>query len=476
MNASSASFASVGTPKWLPWLERELAPTPGRGVCTLRAVVGVALVIVIAMTLEVPSAAVSALMVLMVTKRNLATTVFAGVLMIVGVTLAVGGALLALPYVMDRAELRVPVMALLLLGGMYLSRIFVIGPLAFVIGFVMALVIGTITTGPANGNLIVRACLWIWVAICYPMVVAVATARILPLPKPSEKDMAAAQPAAHHPKARRALFKPGAFTDPTHLRFALKVTLAAMFCYLVYTAVAWPGIHTAFITVCICALESTGASLRKMYLRIAGCLIGGGLGAFSLIYIVPHMEGIVSLLLLCSCVTAVAAWIALGSERISYAGIQLGFAFYMCVLQGYDPPTDLHVIRDRVVGILFGIITTSLVFRYLWPERATDRVRTSLAQLLRKVAEFVRSPRPEEREKLTAQFEGTRRLGEVATLELDRYDPVDIARKRRFDDLFEQAQSHFLAAAAAVPIPELTERIEISRRLQAEAETLSAST
>jgi uncharacterized membrane protein YccC len=411
-------------------------------------------------------------MVLMVTKRNLATTVFAGVLMIVGVTLAVGSTLLVLPYVMDRAELRVPVMALLLLGGMYLSRIFVIGPLAFVIGFVMALVIGTVTTGPANGNLIVRACLWIWVAICYPMVVAVVTARFLPAPKPSAKDMGAPQPAARQPKARRALFKPGAFTDPTHLRFALKVTLAAMFCYLVYTAVDWTGIHTAFITVCICALESTGASLRKMYLRIAGCLIGGGLGTFSLIYIVPHMEDIVSLLVLCSCVTALAAWIALGNERISYAGIQLGFAFYMCVLQGYDPPTDLHIIRDRVVGILFGIIATSLVFRYLWPERATDRVRTSLAQLLRQVAEFVRSPRPEEREKLTAQFDATQRLAEVATLELDHHDPEDIAQKHRFDELLGEAQTHFLAAAAAVPSPELPERIEISRRLQAEAEAL----
>jgi hypothetical protein len=73
---------------------------------------------------------------------------------------------------------------------------------------------------------------------------------------------------------------------------------------------------------------------------------------------------------------------------------------------------------------------------------------------------------------LTAQFDATRRLGELATLELDRHDPVDIARKRRFDELLGEAQTHFLAAAAAVPSPELPERVEISRRLQAEAEAL----
>jgi multidrug resistance protein MdtO len=34
----------------------------------------------------------------------------------------------------------------------------------------------------------------------------------------------------------------------THVRFALKVTLAAMTCYAIYTGLGWPGIHAAFIT------------------------------------------------------------------------------------------------------------------------------------------------------------------------------------------------------------------------------------
>ena len=281
------------------------------------------------------------------------------------------------------------------------------------------------------------------------------------------------QPVAPKPKAKPALFKPGAFANPAHLQFAIKVTLAAMFCYVFYTAVAWPGIRTAFITCCFCALESTGATLRKMYLRITGCLMGGALGIITLIYLVPHMEGIVSLLLVSACVTALAAWIALGSERISYAGVQMNLAFYMCLLQHYAPPTDLDVIRDRVVGMLLGIVAASFVFRYLWPEQATSRLRASLAQLLRQVGEFVASPGIEKRAALTGQFDATQRVAEQAMFEMDFHRPEEAARKRRLDDLLARAQTYFLDAAAAVPTSGLSERVELSRRLQAEAEALT---
>ena len=38
--------------------------------------------------------------------------------------------------------------------------------------------------------------------------------------------------------------------------------------------------------------------------------------------------------------------------------------------QGYAPDTDLDNVRNRVVGILFGLIVTGLAFKYIWPERA----------------------------------------------------------------------------------------------------------
>ncbi len=141
-----------------------------------------------------------------------------------------------------------------------------------------------------------------------------------------------------------------------------------MTCYLFYTGVDWSGIHTAFITCCFIALESTGATLRKGWLRLCGSLIGGSLGFLSILYLVPRMETIASLVLLTAAVSALAGWIAAGGPRIAYAGLQMAFAFYLAIFQGFAPDTDLHVIRDRVAGIVLGICLMSLVFRYIWPE------------------------------------------------------------------------------------------------------------
>ena len=184
--------------------------------------------------------------------------------------------------------------------------------------------------------------------------------------------------AAPRPKPK-SLLVPDALTNPAHVHFALKVTFAAMFCYIVYEAIDWTGIHTAFITCTFIALESTEATLYKGTLRIAGCVLGGALGLFTIVFLMPHMETIASLIVVVAFASAVAAWVATGSERISYAGLQIAFAFFYSVFQGYAPDTDLDNVRDRVVGILFGLIVTGLVFKYIWPESASQPSRSKLA-------------------------------------------------------------------------------------------------
>jgi multidrug resistance protein MdtO len=76
---------------------------------------------------------------------------------------------------------------------------------------------------------------------------------------------------------------------------------------------------------------------------------------------------------LTAAVAAIAGWVATGSERIAYAGLQIAFAFFISVFQGYAPDTDLDKIRDRVVGILIGIVVTAVIFHYIWPEREADQ-------------------------------------------------------------------------------------------------------
>jgi multidrug resistance protein MdtO len=202
-----------------------------------------------------------------------------------------------------------------------------------------------------------------------------------------------AEAAEQRPKPT-SLFVPDAFTNPAHVHFALKVTFAAMFCYIVYEGIDWSGIHTAFITCTFIALESTGATLHKGVLRVGGCIIGGALALFTIVFLMPHMVTIASLVVVVAGASAIAGWVAAGSEMISYAGLQIAFAFFYSVFQGYAPDTDLDNVRNRVVGILFGLIITGLVFRYIWPERTIDRLRDALRTALRQLARLLEIPRP----------------------------------------------------------------------------------
>ena len=168
-----------------------------------------------------------------------------------------------------------------------------------------------------------------------------------------------------------------------------------MFCYIFYMAIDWSGIHTALITCTFIALESTGATLHKGVLRIGGCVIGGALALFTIVFLMPHMVTIASLVVVVACASAIAGWVATGSEMISYAGLQIAFAFFYSVFQGYAPDTDLDNVRNRVVGILFGLIVTGLVFRYIWPERTIDRLRDALRAAFRQLARLLEIPRPD---------------------------------------------------------------------------------
>jgi uncharacterized membrane protein YccC len=353
---------------WIGWLTGELAPTRVREIRTAIIVGGAVLCVVISMALQVPQLATSAYMVFFISKESKLLTTITGVGGAIVLTIGICATLLLYKFTYGHPELRIPGMAIALFLGMWLSRVLVFGALGFLLGFVIA-VSQSVGEEIPSPELLVRGLLWLWVALAY----AVAVTLVLNLLFLPDTQKAAARP---KPKS---LWVADALTNPAHVHFALKVTFAAMFCYIVYEAIDWSGIHTAFITCTFIALESTEATLYKGTLRFVGCLIGGALALFSIVFLVPHMETIASLVVLVACASAIAGWVAAGSERISYAGLQMAFAFFYSVFQGYAPDTDLDNVRNRVVGILFGLIVTGLVFQYIWPERAADRIKTPTA-------------------------------------------------------------------------------------------------
>src|SRR6266446_5713671 len=386
----SAISASPVEPAFLPfstlaWFKHELAPTPARARRTAIMVAAAVLCVIISMTLQVPELSVTAYMPFFMSKESKFLTTLTGVIGLIGLTIGIGASLLLYKFTYGHPELRIPGMAIALFLGMWLSRVFVIGPLGFLIGFVVAALqsIGEAVPSPER---LVRDILWIWVALAYGVGLTVVL-NLLFLPD-------GADPRAHLPKPK-SFFVSDAFTNPAHVHFALKVTLAAMFCYIFYMAIDWSGIHTALITCTFIALESTGATLHKGALRIGGCVIGGALALFTIVFLMPHMDTIASLVVVVACASAIAGWVATGTELISYGGLQIAFAFFYSVFQGYAPDTDLDNVRNRVVGILFGLIVTGVVFKYIWPERTIDRLRAALRQALRQLARLLEIPRPE---------------------------------------------------------------------------------
>jgi multidrug resistance protein MdtO len=189
--------------------------------------------------------------------------------------------------------------------------------------------------------------------------------------------------AAPKPEAKAGGFLlQDAFTNPEHVQFALKTTGAAMACYALYTQLNWPSIHTCFITCYIVGLSTTAETVQKLTLRILGALIGAAAGIAAIVYVVPHLASIGALMAVVFAGALAAGWVAVGDPRIAYAGFQIAFAFFLCVLQGSAPAFDMVTARDRVIGILIGNLVCYLMFVLVWPVSISRRIDPALRELI----------------------------------------------------------------------------------------------
>ena len=162
-------------------------------------------------------------------------------------------------------------------------------------------------------------------------------------------------------------------------------------CYFLFIGFDYPGIYTSVITCFVVSLSTIGASNQKGILRFGGAAVGGVMGLFALVYLFPNMDTIGGFWLVFGAGTAVAAWANFGTPRISYGGYQIGLAFYKAILQGFGPALSATVVRDRLIGVFFGLIVFGIVEHVLWPVRARDALRARLAEMLRLLADLARS-------------------------------------------------------------------------------------
>jgi multidrug resistance protein MdtO len=280
------------------------------------------------------------------------------------------------------------------------------------------------------------------------------------------------------PNDSSVFFLPDAFTNSVHTQFAFKVTAAAMLCYLLYSILSWPGIHTALITCFIVSLGTAGESVEKLTLRILGCLAGAGLGLLVMLKVIPWVTSIGSLAVIVLVGAFLGAWIAAGDKHISYAGFQIAFAYLLCVIQGPSPSFNMVVARDRVIGILLGNVVSYFVATWIWPVSVGPRIDHALHKAKHNLESMVETIDRWPRRRLAAETHSL--LNEIASdIHLASYEPVSI-RPRRTRLV---AQQHAAEAArrlepALLGIAELTpewERSGLHGRLNWQAVSESGS-
>jgi multidrug resistance protein MdtO len=197
-----------------------------------------------------------------------------------------------------------------------------------------------------------------------------------------------------------------------------------MLCYILYSLLDWPGIHTCLITCYIVSLGTAAETVEKLGLRILGCILGAAAGIAAIIILVPALTSVGALIIMVFLAAFVSAWVAGGDPRIAYAGFQMAFAFFLCVIQGAGPSFDMVNARDRVIGILLGDVVVYLIFTNVWPVSVVERIDPAITAVLGKLGGLLAANRISAA--LTASATQTALAGLERDLDLAAYEPASI--------------------------------------------------
>jgi len=517
---------------WRDFLRTELAPYPGRANFMCRMLIANALVITIAMTLQVPMTVLAVVAVISTLQSNMVLTRLIGVLTLVALAIAIATVLLLVKFTYDYPLLRITVASLIYLGCMYLMRALKLGIIFSGVGLVV-IYAQSMVDSTANPELLTRYVLWAMVATAYGTIVTLLVNSFV-LPRSPVRQMAqeahaqldearerlaalargqvagagplsvhalqggmgklqklhqfacmnaprdeagklyrqcwigvvsrirysanalaadiagfvppslllhlarqiegldaaiannapwrfdctpeqravlernantvamlhaldtftqfsasaAAAPAA---APKEAMWQPDARTNPHYAQFALKALIASLIGYVFYTSTQWEGIHTIMLSVSLLLFPTLGMSLERMPLRFVGAMLGSLLAIGLTVFVMPHIDGIVGLLLMLTPVFLAGGWIGGGPDRTAYIGIQMIGTCCLPLLEGFGPSYDLTEVRDRAIGIVLGILISAVVFSCLWPESERGALRQRLAALLRQIGSLIRA-------------------------------------------------------------------------------------
>ncbi len=343
------------------FLMQELAPYPGRAATVARTVTACVLTMLLVMVFRIPNGFLGVFYALAISRADSRATVRNGLLIllanIAALIVAAAGIALFIDYPLPR---------FLFIAGIFFLAFFLTRAMAnpavafgFTIIAIAAVSVPIIWSRPNPLRLDLETTVWTAFGIMLGTFATVLTEWLFAF---------RGARAVESPSNPQPMFAADAFSNPDYVKFALKGCLAASICYVFWSTVAWPGLGVSTVTCVIAAPAGIpGSARRRLTTRLSGLFFGGLIcGIGSEVFILPQADSIVGYMLPFAAVSAVAAWFVTSSPRLNYFGRQMALAYYITIFQGFGVSTSLVASRDRLMGILLGILVMWAVFDVEW--------------------------------------------------------------------------------------------------------------
>lgn len=341
-------------------LQEELAPYPGRATAVARTVTACLVTMLLVVVFQIPNGFLAVFYALAISREDTRASFRNGAAMLAGnlagLTLAVAGIILFLDHPLPHFLFVVIAFYL----AFFLTRTLANSNLAF--GFSIILVaassVNIIWARPNPLRPDVTITLWTSVGMMLGTIATVLADGLFSSPDALRRDA----------PIRRALFVEDAFSNPAYQSFSLKGCLAATICYVTWAGIGWPGLGVCTVTCVIAApITTPGTSFQRLVTRLLGLFMGGVVcGIGSQIFLLPAADSIAGFALPFAVVSAAAAWVATSTPRLALFGRQMALAYYLTMFQGWGANASLATSRDRLMGILLGLLVMWLVFDAPW--------------------------------------------------------------------------------------------------------------
>jgi uncharacterized membrane protein YccC len=170
--------------------------------------------------------------------------------------------------------------------------------------------------------------------------------------------------------------------DKYAAQFAVKIAFACTIALIVGVTSQVQAMETVVLNPLILAQGSYGATLRKAWLRIIGVVLGGLLAIAMVVALMSNTDDVTVWLLAFFAVMLPCAYLALGTERLSYLGVQVA-ATFMIILVANRPVTDPHEALWRFFGTVVGALVLFGTFQIVVPDYAGRQLVSRFTDLLR---------------------------------------------------------------------------------------------